>query len=1154
MAEPGGRPAAGAGRMEPCPHCGIPMRWPTAVTELAFPDDLPHVEAFALGGLNTVTHLCGGRVTAREAVRVLRPAARTAVLVEGHGPPPEEWAVTWVPDMTALQAVVAGWLHDELKAFMRDLIAGRVDFAAVPPVRLLAYTLHDLASPAPTDPAGAERAAGVRTYVARTVVKVLVALTEDAARRAILTRLPAVLRERVPGVCLTPKVLAELARQCPDTLPFGEADGLDRLPPLWRAEYLNATAHALTRAVNPRSGHWAALLAGLWLLREQGPVDDGFFLDLPALRATTRFDELFAVAVPMVFPTAPPTLAELPTLRERFDGLMERAGYLDAFRTRVGELRHKLVSRSIAQGTPEEIAERTHHAMVADGATDDELGRSLADMAELLVRSGAPVDAVVAAFDRTARNRLGHTGRALFAARCCAWLTDGGHNRIALALVDELLTGDVNLADPDSRVRVYVFDRIGDVLLRAGRFPMALEAYDIALNACAELPDAERWTGKVRRHRAAVLQALGRYGEARAVLDAEVAADPDDAGLRHAAARLCEVVGDLQGALNHLTAALALHDIDRGTALMCALGCARVLRALGDHDAAARAALAAQTAGFAVSQEDRWLVAVIGLRTRPDDPRLRAFRDACRAQLLAAGPALLDADPLIRELLATEQVGDALAAGDVAAARSVLESLFPSVRTPAAAGAELALLWARVLARVPDGDPWPWLRHCVGALDERTPAGAESAYALGWLASVPEQVDQVLALAAALGGEPADLLAVYDLANGRELDAHVEAPVPQDRLAALRAAGLGLDVVAVLDGEQHLTLVAVPAAADRPAVVTTVPLDAAAVRGAVAGVRYFDVANPVAPGAVDAFTEHWWALADVWAAAVREVLPVRSTPTGLVVLPGRHLGATPLHAAGWPRRPLIEERPVMTCPNARVLLGGRGLGASARGFGVVAIPKAGDGPHFLAELDASVAHLAGQMPQTVVLRGPDADADAVLALCASRDEVALVCHGLSAVGDGRGPGLCVAAHGHLPPSTLPVEEDDELRAFVLGWSELMLLDVAPGVVVTVACSSGRSVTGPGGSHIGLEQGHLNRGGHAIVSPLWNVAQGPALAWLRAFYSAHQPGDAADLATSHRAATLAVAAEHPHPFAWAPFVLTSRATTAPAPDHRTEGPP
>jgi CHAT domain-containing protein len=247
------------------------------------------------------------------------------------------------------------------------------------------------------------------------------------------------------------------------------------------------------------------------------------------------------------------------------------------------------------------------------------------------------------------------------------------------------------------------------------------------------------------------------------------------------------------------------------------------------------------------------------------------------------------------------------------------------------------------------------------------------------------------------------------------------------------------------------------------------------------------------------------------------------------------LAAAPLHAAGWPGESWITKRSVSTCPNLRVLLSPADSPADPA-FGVASVPKSGDTPSFVQELSRTATSLS---PTARVLEGVQATVDSVVDLARDVDELVFLCHGISATGKGEGPGICLSAYGRLPSSLLPVEADPALGAFVLSWSDLIELERSPQVVVSIACATGRTVIGEGGTRLGLEQGFTARGGGALVSPLWNVGQEGSLLWLRSFYDHHRPGDLEDIGAAHRAACLATMKDYPHPFAWAPFVLSRR---------------
>ncbi len=344
-----------------------------------------------------------------------------------------------------------------------------------------------------------------------------------------------------------------------------------------------------------------------------------------------------------------------------------------------------------------------------------------------------------------------------------------------------------------------------------------------------------------------------------------------------------------------------------------------------------------------------------------------------------------------------------------------------------------------------------------------------------------------------------------------------------------------VDIVALLDSRHRIIAVVIPASPSRSPL--TVPLDvsSAELSAGIAELAQFDRANPLAPYRVDPSMQHWWQLAQALADAIR---PHLTDGAELIVLPGRRLSAAPLHLAGWPERPLLASRPVSVCPNLRVLLG-RTPPIRTRLTGIVAVPKLGDRIEFVTALKSTSGDIATLAAPATVLADTAADIAAVLALSSQADEILFACHGVSSAGPKQGAGICVAAHGLLPPNPLPIEDDSTLQDFTLSWSSIIRIASGPRVVVSIACSSGRILIGPGGTRLGLEQGFISGGGSAIVSPLWNVDQQASLAWLRAFYRYHQAGRIDDLPRAHQAACMTVLRDYPHPYAWGPFLLTRR---------------
>jgi hypothetical protein len=427
------------------------------------------------------------------------------------------------------------------------------------------------------------------------------------------------------------------------------------------------------------------------------------------------------------------------------------------------------------------------------------------------------------------------------------------------------------------------------------------------------------------------------------------------------------------------------------------------------------------------------------------------------------------------------------------------------------------------------------MRRAVAGLEIKVPTADQADFAMTWIGDRDIALLQSIAMQLAITDPGSqvridDVLAAFDLQNGRELTslAARSRPMPDldglsARLAAFQAER-GTDVVAVLDSVESCSLFVLPVDG-RPEVV---PLASAAqVQAAVLPLSC--PVNPLTPETSDPLTRPWWELADAFAEVVRKRLPA-SRP--LVILDGSRLVSTPLHAAGWPAAPLIFERPVSFAVNTRLLIAGAPP-MLAGGRAALVCPKQGDRDDFVEQLEATRGSL--QHKGYAVTFGAEVDEDAMISTLGGSREVILLCHGVASATAAEGPGICVAAHGTLPPAALMVDRDQALHAFVVTWRDLMSLESTPETVISLACSSGRTRSGRGGTRIGLDQALVGRSTSHLISPVWNVAQASALQWLNSLVRARAEKP---LREAYQTAVLEVADLYPHPYHWAPFTLRS----------------
>jgi CHAT domain-containing protein len=101
--------------------------------------------------------------------------------------------------------------------------------------------------------------------------------------------------------------------------------------------------------------------------------------------------------------------------------------------------------------------------------------------------------------------------------------------------------------------------------------------------------------------------------------------------------------------------------------------------------------------------------------------------------------------------------------------------------------------------------------------------------------------------------------------------------------------------------------------------------------------------------------------------------------------------------------------------------------------------------------------------------------------------------------------------------------------------ELMDMDVKAKLVVLSACETGLGQLLGGDEVAGLTRTILSSGATTVVSSLWKVSDDATALLMQGFYRRLRAGDRA--AEAMRAAALEVRKQYPHPFYWAPFVVT-----------------
>jgi tetratricopeptide (TPR) repeat protein len=1148
---------------------------PDLVDEVNYPDDFGVIADICYGRFNTRVHQCDKRISITVAVVAVRRASMEMVIV---GEPPEEiarslgargWSVSVVDDYNGLAYHVLKWIEQDSTTFWPSILDGsfwklslREAVDRLSAIQLLAFKLardHRVSVlVAPEGDPSATPVPSLNNELVSHVVRIGTGLTVDQLKRVVRLaifdglggRLEEAVRGRVPIDCLDDQVLDGLATDAESASARSPDDVLE----VYYLLVTCAVAHRLAQRENPAGTLLAAFLAELYELgqRDDVELDERVWLTREQLRRLVDAGSALGAA------------ADLGRRDERGPLSLLSQDFLD----RIGWL--ELISNitvmvadqeGIAPGEIDIAAFAETMLTVAlkqkdTGGDDWELGQLTAGAAFQTMRTNLPID------EQELLNHLakGLAERASPIAHLAFQTGVIEHaNRVrridlataaGLEVLRDFSAFSADDVGPERVVAALV--EVGNTWRYLQRWNEALQFYESATKISRLMPEGHaKREAVLARNRALVLRDAHRFSEAEAILEEQVRTHPEDCDAQESLILLYERVGRRKEALTMVEGQLARNDLSPyHTARFMRLRA--LLRAwFGQHDAAATDCQAALEAH--VDPWERREIETCALLTEPADEQLATFVADCehRAAEILDGPYL--DNPFTALSAATLATLRRLRAGRITQAGELIGKIANWLYAQKRKGPwqfELAVGWHALETGGPDA--FGHLTTAIADLDAQLPMAAEASYAVGVLADFA--IDDLQRLAARTGvaaiaadrNKPADLVPVLDVANGRDLTARasVSAQIPNAGPATVDALDrwqgtADADVVALVDDTPTLQLLLQPAGGKRRLVDTAIPVTELGT--AVRALRAFDLTNPLAPHRMDTRLAPWWELAAAIASLLRRELP---SDRELVVVPGRLLVATPLHAAGWPGRPLIADRPVSVSPNHRLLAGWPREAEPDHGtaqYGLIAVPKATDTTAFTDKLTSFMDEFRARAPQARIVSMAEADEAASLAILGEAEIVLALCHGVHG-GSGLGPGICVAAGGILPPSYLNVAADPDLGAFVLSWDDVVKLPHSPDVLVSIACSSGRTVVSSGGSRLGLEQGTLANATRFVVAPLWPVEQQTSLAWVDAFL---EPLDlAADrlplqrLPQMHRAATLALADEYPDPYHWAPFALTT----------------
>lgn len=954
--------------------------------------------------------------------------------------------------------------------------------------------------------------------------------------------------QQIPAECLTVSVLHGLTARCVNLDPEvrDDAAALDRACGF---EYLNAAAHSAAGVANPRGLHWAKLhltaFRVSWL--SLATVPDALLLDTAVLRRTIRFTDAWTVAIDEIERSDP-----------RPDYLDDWFALLGMFEQYVNELRLLPAQMGIIGLLHHDDTEAANDVVATFARTQASAGgRGTLSVAEFvdttcasLVYAGRPgvakllVDEIL--------QRLLEQGDLLEAGqtlRVAVEVFNGSH---AFGISDELMYGHLDriLASGvlPCRLRYSLLNEMANVYRYTFRHYDALAKYDEVADVMAECDDVDEHDLRaLERNRAIVLRGIGRFDEAlrrlEQLMDGVLPESLEAVGLRTSLAITLLELGLPKLAVAQLRAALSVAPTfgqsQQRVTLLIALAVARVDTEidpdLGELDEALAIAGTVEHLRRAVARS------VLMLASRAN---------ICANTTLAA------------EAIATEAIEATAADSDV---------LFASDLTPLARWYWVQGRTADAIALMNklDGLPaerWPWetqwllaqmaepadvegrarlALRALNPLGRKVPADTEPSYAAFWLAGKESFQDFLkFAVQQAVSADrmPAGAaVEVCEFVNGREVrprrmtaatasaQEELARVVPHERLAV---------AVACLETEDAIDLILVHSSA-REGPVIRLPMPVAELRSIQAT---FDECLQGAllasqRRAADAVLSELLAhVGDLLDAHLEDGVHV-------CLLPSASLLGLPLHAATVGNRLLMERHTISYGPNLAMvcatLAGGPVCPPDSVAAGLVVVPKEGDFSDLVSYTDAAadVVHdmLTRSSPATADLRGTCADKSSCLDLFAELDHLVLLLHGAEASASS-GRGFCVSDGVDLPRAPLAADRDTQLRRFLIDAGDLAMLPKTPATVVSLACSSGLTVPGAGGSRIGLERALLPNGTRTLIAPMWDVDQRRSVDLIVDFHRRWVEDPAAGPAEHLRQAQLAARERADSLYYWAPFVL------------------
>ena len=234
----------------------------------------------------------------------------------------------------------------------------------------------------------------------------------------------------------------------------------------------------------------------------------------------------------------------------------------------------------------------------------------------------------------------------------------------------------------------------------------------------------------------------------------------------------------------------------------------------------------------------------------------------------------------------------------------------------------------------------------------------------------------------------------------------------------------------------------------------------------------------------------------------------------LIIVPHGALHYVPFHALFDGERYLIDSCTVSYAPSGSIYAKSQQQPASdGRGALVLGVPDA-QAPF----IDGEARAVASVLPDSTLVLGDDAT-EQVLRTSGSDRRI-----------------VHIASHASFRPDN-PMFSGIRLGDTYLNVYDLYRLRMCAELVTLSGCATGANVAAAGDELLGITRGLFCAGAQTLLLSLWNVHDESTSTFMKLFYRRVTEGTPPVIAL--RDTMLHIRREYPHPYYWAPFVLTGK---------------